>query len=94
MQSMFSCAISRRNVSPTVSAPAGPPSGPVKLARAPRCAIATAALAALPPATVRNSLAWVFTSGRGKVVTRNSMSSTAMPVHTTCFCPLERDDPS
>ena len=44
----------------------GPPSGPAKLARAPRCAIATAAFAALPPLTVRNSLACVFTSGRGK----------------------------
>ena len=53
-------------VSPTVSMPAGPPSGPAKLARAPRCAIATAALAALPPLIESNSLACVFTSGRGK----------------------------
>ena len=59
------CAASVRNVSPTLSTPAGPPSGPAKLARAPRCAIATAAFAALPPFTVRNSLACVFTSGRG-----------------------------
>ena len=71
-QSMFSFAASLRNVSPTLSTPAGPPSGPAKLARAPRCAIATAAFAALPPFTVRNSLACVFTSGRGKASTRNT----------------------
>ena len=46
-QSMFSRAASARNVSPTVSLPGGPPSGPAKLARAPRCAMATEALAAL-----------------------------------------------
>jgi hypothetical protein len=71
-QSMFSLAASLRNVSPTLSTPAGPPSGPAKLARAPRCAIATAAFAALPPFTVRNSLACVFTSGRGKFATRKT----------------------
>src|SRR5437588_8044691 len=84
-QSIFSCAASPRNASPTVSTPAGPPSGPAKLARAPRCAIATAAFAALPPLMVRNSLACVFTSGRGKDPTRNTRSSTAIPVHSTCL---------
>src|SRR5437868_13050016 len=84
-QSMFSLAASARNVSPTLSAPAGPPNGPEKLARAPRCAIATAAFAALPPLMVRNSLACVFTSGRGNDPTRNTRSSTAMPVHSTCL---------
>ena len=79
-------------MSPTASVPAGPPSGPAKLARAPRCAIATAAFAALPPATVRNSLAWVFTSGRGNDATRNSMSSTAMPVHSTCLRGASAED--
>src|SRR5258708_3195799 len=84
-QSMPSLAASARNVSPGVSAPAGPPSGPAKLARAPRWAIATAALAALPPLTVRNSLAWVLRSGRGKLGTRNTRSRTAMPVQRTCL---------
>src|SRR5690242_11219012 len=82
--STFSRAESVRIVSPTVSVPAGPPSGPAKLARAPRCAIATAAFAALPPLMVRISLACVFTSGRGCDATRNNMSSTAMPVHRMC----------
>src|SRR2546423_13973366 len=84
-QSMFSRAASASIVSPMLSTPAGPPSGPEKLARAPRWAIATAALAALPPLMVRNSLACVFTSGRGNDPTRNTRSSTAMPVHTTCL---------
>src|SRR5204862_1837450 len=84
-QSMFSFAASARNVSPTVSTPAGPPSGPTKLARAPRCVIATAAFAALPPLMVSNALACVFTSGRAKRSTRNTRSSTAMPVHNTCL---------
>src|SRR5215213_2974510 len=72
-------------VSPTLSAPAGPPNGPEKVARAPRCPIATAAFAALPPLTLRNSLAWVFTSGRGWRSTRKTRSSTAIPVHTMCL---------
>src|SRR5256714_13952826 len=84
-QSMFSRAASASIVSPMLSTPAGPPSGPEKLARAPRWAIATAALAALPPLMVRNSLACVFTSGRGNDPTRNTRSSTAMPVHSTCL---------
>src|SRR4051812_23397246 len=83
--SIFSRAASASRVSPTLSTPAGPPSGPAKLARAPRCAIATAAFAALPPGTVRNSLACVFRSGRGWRSTRNTRSSTAMPVHSTCL---------
>src|SRR5436190_23688270 len=82
---IFSRAESASIVSPTVSVPAGPPSGPAKLVRAPRCAIATAAFAALPPLMVRNSLACVFTSGRGNDPTRNTRSSTAMPVHSTCL---------
>src|ERR1041385_8826348 len=82
---MFSRAESASIVSPTVSVPTGPPSGPAKLTRAPRCAMATAAFAALPPLMVRNSVACVFTSGRGKCGTRNTMSSTAMPAHNTCF---------
>src|SRR3954463_8506221 len=85
-QSIFSCAASPRNASPTVSTPAGPPSGPAKLARAPRCAIATAAFAPFPPLIVLNAVSCVFTSGRGKCGTRNTMSSTAMPVHSTCIC--------
>ena len=64
-QSMPWRAASVRNVSPTRVDAGRPPSGPEKRARAPRCAIATAAFAALPPLTVQNSLAWVFTSGRG-----------------------------
>src|ERR1700752_1557837 len=85
-QSIFSFAASTRNASPTVSTPGGPPSGPAKLARPPRCAIATAAFAPFPPLIVSNAVACVFTSGRGKCGTRNTMSSTAMPVHRTCFC--------
>src|SRR5213075_2370598 len=72
--------------------PGGPPNGPAKLARAPRCAIATAAFAALPPLTVRNSLACVFTSGRGNDPTRNTRSSTAMPVHSTCLRAASAED--
>src|SRR2546421_7094399 len=85
IHSMSSRAAKASIVSPTLSVPAGPPNGPEKLARAPRCAIATAAFAALPPLMVRNSLACVFTSGRGNDPTRNTRSSTAMPVHTTCL---------
>src|ERR1044072_8860119 len=85
-QSIFSFAASVRKLSPTVSTPGGPPSGPAKLARAPRCAIATAAFAPFPPLIVSNAGACVFTSGRGKCGTRNTISSTAMPVHNTCFC--------
>src|SRR6185295_9214315 len=84
-QSMFSLAASARNVSPALSPPAGPPSGPAKLARAPRCAIATAALAVLPPLMVPNWLAWVLMSGRGNVLTRKMRSRTAMPVQRTCL---------
>src|ERR1043165_7633892 len=85
-QSIFSFAASPKNASPTVSTPGGPPSGPAKLARAPRCAIATAAFAPFPPLIVLNAVACVFTSGRGKCGTRNTRSSTAMPVQSTCLC--------
>src|SRR5687767_12320782 len=88
---IFSRAASASMVSPTVSVPGGPPNGPEKLARPPRCAIATAAFAALPPLMVRNSLACVFTSGRGNRSTRNTRSSTAMPVHSTCLRALAED---
>src|ERR1041384_1397988 len=88
-QSIFSFAANPRKASPTVSTPGGPPSGPAKLARAPRCAIATAAFAPFPPLMVSKAVACVFTSGRGKCGTRNTMSSTAMPVHSTCFCSAE-----
>src|SRR5882757_8872628 len=84
-QSMFSRAASASIVSPTVSMPAGPPSGPAKLARAPRWAMATAAFAALPPFTIPNELACVFTSGRGNDSTRKIWSTTAIPAHRTCF---------
>src|SRR4051812_49226140 len=92
MHAIFSRAASASIVSPTLSMPAGPPSGPEKLARAPRCAIATAAFAALPPLMVRNSLACVFTSGRGNDPTRNTKSSTAMPVHSTCLRAASAED--
>src|SRR5215470_10929751 len=69
--------------SPVGSLPAGPPSGPAKRTRAPRRAMATAALAAHPPPTVMNSLAIVFMSAAGKRSTRNTWSSTAIPVHKT-----------
>src|ERR1044071_2308204 len=84
-QSILSFAARPRNASPTVSRPGGPPRGPAKLARAPRCAIATAAFAPFPPLIVLNAVACVFTSGRGKCGTRNTMSSTAIPVHSTCL---------
>ncbi len=63
------------------SCPAGPPSGPAKLASPPSRAIATAALAAQPPPTVTNSDAIALPSGAGNSSTRNTSSSTAMPVH-------------
>src|SRR5450631_1903004 len=69
--------------SPIASSPAGPPSGPAKRARPPSRAIATAALAAQPPEMIMNSDAWVFASGTGNWATRNTASSTAMPVQTT-----------
>src|SRR4029077_3315001 len=51
-----------------------------------------AALAALPPLMVRNSLACVFTSGRGNDPTRNTRSSTAMPVHSRCLRAASAED--
>src|SRR6058998_2551446 len=41
---------------------------------------------------VRNSLACVFTSGRGNDPTRNTRSSTAMPVHSTCLRAASAED--
>src|ERR1700720_1826067 len=43
--------------------------------------MATAALAAQPPPTATNSLAMALPSGGGNSLTRNTSSSTAMPVH-------------
>src|SRR5215470_18056386 len=63
------------------SPPGGPPSGPANCARPASRAIATAALAAQPPPTARNSLACALPSGAGNWSTRNTSSSTAMPVH-------------
>src|SRR5215469_2152247 len=79
------CSAARlaRMRSPTGSAPAGPPSGPAKRARPPRRAIVTAALPAQPPEMIMKAEACVFASGRGNFSTRNTTSSTAMPVHST-----------
>src|SRR5262249_59242221 len=67
-------ALSRHRQGGRAGAPAicaGPPSR----------AIAPAALAAQPPPTARNSLACALPSGGGNSSTRNTSSSTAMPVH-------------
>src|SRR5580692_3984366 len=69
--------------SPIGSASGGPPSGPAKHTRAPNRAIATAALAAQPPDTNKNSEACVLASGTGNRATRNTASSTAIPAQTT-----------
>src|SRR5262249_9108186 len=57
------------------------PSGPASAARPPSRAIATAALAAQPPLTMKKLCAWVFASGCGKRSTRNTSSSTMIPAH-------------
>src|SRR6185312_398558 len=62
------------------SCPAGPPSGPAKLACPPSRAIAIAALAAQPPPTATNSLACALPSAGGNSSTRKISSSTAIPV--------------
>src|SRR5690348_2546102 len=46
--------------------------------------MATAALAAQPPLTTKNALAWTLPSGCGKSSTRNTSSSTMMPAHRMC----------
>src|SRR5262245_30657966 len=78
MPSRASAASTR---SPFRSLPAGPPSGPANVARPPRRAIATAALAAQPPLTTKNCCAITLPSGGGKRSTKNTSSSTMMPAH-------------
>src|SRR5262249_8272350 len=68
------CRLSMRR-SPTASTP----SGAAKYALPPSRAMATAALAALPPPMVMNSLACTLVSGIGKARTRKTSSRTAMP---------------
>src|SRR5271165_7173492 len=70
--------------SPIASSPAGPPIGPAKATRAPRRAIATAALAALPPPTAKNSVASALVSGAGNSRTWKTSSSTAIPAQRMC----------
>src|SRR5262245_37544609 len=81
LQSTCSCASATNTRSPFASAPAGPPIGPASAARPPSRAIATAALAAQPPLTTKKSCACVLASGRGKLSTRNTSSSTMIPAH-------------
>src|SRR6516164_9734829 len=81
LQSICSRASAARTRSPFKSSPGGPPSGPASTARPPSRAIATAALAAQPPLTMKKLCAWVFASGCGKRSTRNTSSSTIMPAH-------------
>src|SRR5712692_8706684 len=68
------CRLSMRR-SPTASSP----SGAAKYALPPSRAMATAALAALPPPMVMNSLACTLVSGMGNALTRKTSSRTAMP---------------
>src|SRR5215468_6832732 len=68
------CRLAMRRA-PTASAP----SGAAKYARPPSRAMATAALAALPPPMVMNSLACTLVSGIGNALTRKTSSRTAMP---------------
>src|SRR5260370_26558049 len=68
------CRLSMRR-SPTASAP----SGAAKYALPPSRAMATAALAALPPPMVMNSLACTLVSGSGNALMRKISSRTAMP---------------
>src|SRR5262249_40614966 len=70
--------------SPIASSPLGPPIGPAKATRAPRRAIATAALAALPPPTAKNSVASALVSGAGNSRTWKTSSSTAIPAQRMC----------
>src|SRR3984885_8064375 len=66
--------------SPLASSPAGPPIGPASATRPPSRAIATAAFAAQPPLTTKNPVACTLPSGSGNSATRNTSSSTIMPV--------------
>src|SRR3984893_4978489 len=66
--------------SPLASSPAGPPIGPASATWPPRPAIATAALGAQPPLTTKNPVACTLPSGSGNSATRNTSSSTMMPV--------------
>src|SRR6266853_1583433 len=68
------CRLSMRR-SPTASTP----SGAAKYALPPSRAMATAALAALPPPMVMISLACTWVSGMGNALTRKTSSRTAMP---------------
>src|ERR1700734_1934473 len=81
LQSTFSRVSALRTRSPLSSSPAGPPIGPASAARPPSRAIATAALAAQPPLTTKNPLACTLPSGCGNSSTRNTSSSTIMPLH-------------
>src|SRR5580658_335113 len=80
VQSIFSLLSAVSTRSPLASSPAGPPIGPASEARPPRRAIATAALAAQPPLTTKNPVACTLPSGCGNCSTRNTSSSTMMPV--------------
>src|SRR5215470_14827149 len=70
---------SRRRLSMRRSPTASSPSGAAKYAWPPSRAMATAALAALPPPMVMNSLASTLVSGIGNALTRKTSSRTAMP---------------
>src|ERR1700730_1086226 len=80
VQSIFSRANAASTRSPLASSPAGPPIGPAGDPRPPRRAIATPALAAQPPLTTKNPVACTLPSGCGNSSTRNTSSSTMMPV--------------
>src|SRR6202030_4770740 len=80
VQSIFPRANAATPRSPWASSPAGPPIGPASEALPPRRAIATAALAAQPPLTTKNPVACTLPSGCGNCSTRNTSSSTMMPV--------------
>src|SRR5580704_7608496 len=80
VQSIFSRANAASTRSPLASSPTGPPIGPASAALPPSRAIATAALAAQPPLTTKNPVACTLPSGSGNSATRNTSSSTIMPV--------------
>src|SRR5215472_5826433 len=78
---------SRASAASTRSPFESSPSGPASAARPPSRAIATAALAAQPPLTMKKLCAWVFASGCGKRSTRNTSSSTMIPAHKIARAP-------
>src|SRR5580704_5857564 len=80
LQSTFSRSRALSTRSPLLSSPSGPPSGPASAAWPPRRATATAAFAAQPPLTTKNPVACTLPSGLGNSATRNTSSSTMMPV--------------